>query len=149
MSARLSAFFRDNRSLPLWKSTSAHDLLMICPWSAHDLPMICPWSAHDLPMICPYIYRGLPSKCAKNFVLVNFFRFCKNREKSQETQWKTGFFRHFFLRKSAFFIKQSSQKCIIKTIHFCIRNAEFFQLKNRYFFEFFLTKNVIKLWILY
>ena len=64
-------------------------------------PMICPWSACDRP----YIYRGLPSKCAKNFVLVNFFRFCKNREKSQKTQTKSGLFRNFFLRKSVFFIK--------------------------------------------
>ena len=76
-----------------------------------DVVLIYPWSAHDQPVI----YRAPPAKCAKNFVLVNFFRFRKNREKSQKTQWKSGFFRHFFLRKSVFFIKQSSQKCIIKT----------------------------------
>ena len=75
-------------------------------------PMICPWSACDRP----YIYRGLPSKCAKNFVLVNFFRFSKNREKSQKTQRKSGFLCHFLLIKTAFFLKRSSQKCIIKTI---------------------------------
>ena len=30
-----------------------------------------------------------------------------------------------------------------KNTNFCIKNAEFFQLKNRHFFEFFLTKNVL------
>ena len=31
---------------------------------------------------------------------MNFFRFCKNREKSQKTQRKSGLFRNFLLRKS-------------------------------------------------
>ena len=100
------------------------------PRSAHDLPMICPWSAHDLPMICPYIYRGLPSKCAKNFVLVNFFRFSKNREKSQKTQGKSGFLGHFLLIKTAFFLKRSSQKRIIKTIISYTTNAPLFHWKT-------------------
>ena len=30
-----------------------------------------------------------------------------------------------------------------KNTNFCIKNAEFFRLKNRHFFEFFLTKNVL------
>ena len=30
-----------------------------------------------------------------------------------------------------------------KNTNFCIKNVEFFQLKNRHFFEFFLTKNVL------
>ena len=57
-----------------------------------DVVLICPWSAHDQPVI----YRAPPAKCAKNFVLVNFFRFSKNREKSQKTQRKSGFLAHAF-----------------------------------------------------
>ena len=77
-----------------------------------DVVLICPWSAHDQPVI----YRAPPAKSAKNFVLVIFFRFSKNREKSQKTQRKSGFLCHFLLIKTAFFLKRSSQKCIIKTI---------------------------------
>ena len=88
------------------------------------------WSAHDLPMTRLYIYRGPPSKCAKKFVLVNFFRFSKNREKSQKTQRKNGFLCHFLLIKSAFFLKRSSQKCIIKTIISYTTNAQFFHWKT-------------------
>ena len=100
---------------------------MICPWS--------PWSACDRP----YIYRGLPSKCAKNFVLVNFFRFSKNREKSQKTQRKSGFLGHFLLIKTAFFLKRSSQKCIIKTIISYTTNAQLFHSKT---FQWNVFKNV-------
>ena len=88
------------------------------------------WSAHDLPMISLYIYRAPPAKCAKNFVLVNFFRFSKNREKSQKTQRKSGFLCHFLLIKTAFFLKRSSQKCIIKTIISYTTNAQLFLWKT-------------------
>ena len=88
--------------------------------------LICPWSAHDQPVI----YRAPPAKCAKNFVLVNFFRFSKNREKSQKTQRKSGFLGHFLLIKTAFFLKRSSQKCIIKTIISYTTNAQLFHWKT-------------------
>ena len=91
-----------------------------------DVVLICPWSAHDQPVI----YRPPPAKCAKNFVLVNFFRFSKNREKSQKTQRKSGFLGHFLLIKTAFFLKRSSQKCIIKTIISYTTNAQLFHWKT-------------------
>ena len=91
-----------------------------------DVVLICPWSAHDQPVI----YRAPPAKCAKNFVLVNFFRFSKNREKSQKTQRKSGFLCHFLLIKTAFFLKRSSQKCIIKTIISYTTNAQLFHWKT-------------------
>ena len=84
------------------------------------------WSAHDQPVI----YRAPPAKCAKKCVLVNFFRFSKNREKSQKTQRKSGFLCHFLLIKTAFFLKRSSQKCIIKTIISYTTNAQLFLWKT-------------------
>ena len=91
-----------------------------------DVVLIYPWSAHDQPVI----YRPPPAKCAKNFVLVNFFRFSKSREKSQKTQRKSGFLCHFLLIKTAFFLKRSSQKCIIKTIISYTTNAQLFHWKT-------------------
>ena len=73
-------------------------------------PMICPWSACDRP----YIYRGPRWKCAKNFVLVKIFRFCKNSEKAPKTNEKCSFLMLFCLRKDVFFIEQRRQKCIQK-----------------------------------
>ena len=73
-------------------------------------PMICPWSACDRP----YIYRGPRWKCAKNFVLVKIFRFCKNSEKAPKTNEKCSFLILFCLRKNVFFIEQRPQKCIQK-----------------------------------
>ena len=96
-------------------------LFLICLCRFH-LPMICPWSACNL--------QGPPAKSAKNFVLVNFFRFSKNREKSQKTQRKSGFLCHFLLIKTAFFLKRSSQKCIIKTIISYTTNAQLFHWKT-------------------
>ena len=78
-------------------------------------PMICPWSACGRP----YIYRRPRWKCEKKFVLVKFFRFSKNSEKTHETQRKSAIFSHFFLIKNVFFIQQRSQKCIIN-FHFFI-----------------------------
>ena len=75
---------------------------MICPWS--------PWSAGDRP----YIYRGPRWKCAKNFVLVKIFRFCKNSEKAPKTNEKCSFKILLCLRKNVFFIEQRPQKCIQK-----------------------------------
>ena len=62
-------------------------------------PMICPWSAYDLPVN----YRGLPSKCAKNFILVNFFRFGRpaagrRRRGAAPARARRG--RHRFVQKS-------------------------------------------------
>ena len=100
-----------------------------------DVVLICPWSAHDQPVI----YRPPPAKCAKNCVLVNFFRFSKSREKSQKTQRKSGFLCHFLLIKTAFFLKRSSQKCIIKTIISYTTNAQLFHWKT---FQWNVFKNV-------
>ena len=96
-----------------------------CFWFVY-VAFICPWSAHDQPVI----YRASPAKSAKKFVLVNFFRFSKSREKSQKTQRKSGFLCHFLLIKTAFFLKRSSQKCIIKTIISYTTNAQLFHWKT-------------------
>ena len=77
-------------------------------------PMICPWSACDRP----YIYRGPRWKCAKKFVLVKIFRFCKNSEKAPKTNEKCSFLILFCLRKNVFFIEQRRQKCIQKCENF-------------------------------
>ena len=100
------------------------------------------------------IYRRPPWKCDKNFVLVKFFRFSKNHEKTRKTQWKRALFRHFFLIKNVFFIQQSSLKCII-IFHFLYRKCWFFHLKKRiilliffiqkthiFYKSFCITKNV-------
>ena len=96
-----------------------------CFWFVY-VAFICPWSAHGQPVI----YRASPAKSAKKFVLVNFFRFSKSREKSQKTQRKSGFLCHFLLIKTAFFLKRSSQKCIIKTIISYTTNAQLFHWKT-------------------
>ena len=98
-------------------------------------PMICPWSACGRP----YIYRRPRWKCGKNFVLVKFFRFCKNAEKTHKTQRKSAIFWHFFLIKNVFFIQQRSLKCII-IFHFLYRKCWFFHLKKRIILPIFFIQ---------
>ena len=87
--ATSTAWRRNMRSVDGWQIRASPPRAPYRPMSAHDLPMICPWS----PL---YLQVGTV-KMRKKFVLVIFFRFSQNSEKSQFFLKKIDFFKYFLI----------------------------------------------------
>ena len=87
--ATSTAWRRNMRSVDGWQIRASPPRAPYRPMSAHDLPMICPWS----PL---YLQVGTV-KMRKQIVLVIFFRFSQNSERSQFFLKKIDFFKYFLI----------------------------------------------------